>query len=168
MCAAKHEHTPGFMSSIFKNKCTRCRKGNLFQYSNAYDFKNMMKMNEYCSECGQPLEPEVGFYYGTGFVSYGLSVMICVLSFVAWIATIGISLDGWGSMLFYYWPCSRYLCGFRGLYGWRFLYITILIGNSIRLLLRKELITMQKITGKTKNKEPYASQICFYLVFPAE
>ena len=93
MCAAKHEHTPGFMSSIFKNKCTRCRKGNLFQYNNAYDFKNMMKMNEYCSECGQPFEPEVGFYYGTGFVSYGLSVLICVISFVLWVATIGISLE---------------------------------------------------------------------------
>ena len=93
MCALKSEHKPGFLSSLLKNKCTRCRKGNIFRYSNAYDFKNMMKMYDNCIECGQPLEPEVGFYYGTGFVSYGLSVMICVASFIIWIITIGISLN---------------------------------------------------------------------------
>ncbi len=93
MCALKSEHTPGLLRSILKNKCTRCRKGNIFRYSNAYDFKNMMKMYDNCTECGQALEPEVGFYYGTGFVSYGLSVMICALSFILWIITIGISLN---------------------------------------------------------------------------
>lgn len=93
MCAWKSEQKPGLLSSILKNKCTRCRKGNIFRYGNAYDFKNMMKMYDNCTECGQPLEPEVGFYYGTGFVSYGLSVMICVASFIIWIITVGISLN---------------------------------------------------------------------------
>lgn len=93
MCGLKREHTPGFLSSLLKNKCTRCRRGNIFRYRNAYDFKNMMKMYDNCTECGQPLEPEVGFYYGTGFISYGLSVMICVASFIIWILTIGISLN---------------------------------------------------------------------------
>lgn len=93
MCAVKSEHKPGLLGSLLKNKCTRCRKGNIFRYSNAYDFKNMMKMHDNCPECGQPLEPEVGFYYGTGFVSYGLSVMICVASFIIWIITVGISLN---------------------------------------------------------------------------
>jgi hypothetical protein len=93
MCAKKTEHRPGLLKSIFSNKCTRCRRGDIFRYSNAYDFKNMMKMYDTCSECGQPFEPEVGFYYGTGFVSYGLSVMICVTSFVVWILSIGISLN---------------------------------------------------------------------------
>ncbi|KAK6033583.1 PKD domain protein [Ostertagia ostertagi] len=40
-------------------------------YRNAYDCKNMMKMYDNCTECGQPLEPEVGFYYGTGFIRMG-------------------------------------------------------------------------------------------------
>jgi len=52
-----------------------------------------MKMHDECPVCGQPLEPEVGFYYGTGFVSYGLSIMICVASFIAWLLTIGMSLN---------------------------------------------------------------------------
>jgi uncharacterized protein (DUF983 family) len=93
MCALKSEHKPGLLSSLLKNKCTRCRRGNIFRYSNAYDFKNMMKMYDNCAECGQPLEPEVGFYYGTGFVSYGLSVIICLASFIIWIITVGISLN---------------------------------------------------------------------------
>ncbi len=93
MCARKSEHKPGLLPSLLKNKCTRCRKGNIFRYSNAYDLKNMLKMYDNCPECGQPLEPEVGFYYGTGFVSYGLSVIICVVSFIVWVITVGISLD---------------------------------------------------------------------------
>jgi uncharacterized protein (DUF983 family) len=93
MYALKSDQKPGFLNSILKNRCTRCRKGNIFRYSNAYDFKNMMKMYDNCPACGQPLEPEVGFYYGTGFVSYGLSVMICVVSFIIWTVTVGISLN---------------------------------------------------------------------------
>jgi uncharacterized protein (DUF983 family) len=93
MYALKGEHKMGLLVSLLKNKCTRCRKGNIFRYSNAYDFKNMLKMYDNCTVCGQPLEPEAGFYYGTGFVSYGLSVMICVASFILWIITIGVSLN---------------------------------------------------------------------------
>lgn len=93
MCASKSKHKPGFLSSVLKNKCTRCRTGNIFRYSNAYDFKNMMKMYDNCTECGQPLEPEVGFYYGTGFVSYGLAVLISIASFIIWSISVGISIN---------------------------------------------------------------------------
>ena len=86
-------HCPGLFTSILKNKCTRCRKGNLFQNGNAYNFKSTMKMYEHCTVCGQPLEPEVGFYYGTAYVSYGLSLMICAMGFILWILSIGISLN---------------------------------------------------------------------------
>ncbi|MCW3120127.1 MAG: hypothetical protein JWM28_4209 [Chitinophagaceae bacterium] len=93
MSVGKSEYKPGLLGSLIRNKCTRCRQGNIFQYHNAYDFKNMMKMHDCCTVCGQPLEPEVGFYYGTAYVSYGLSLMICAADFTAWIALIGISLN---------------------------------------------------------------------------
>ena len=35
-----------------------------------------MDMNKECPVCGQPTEIEVGFYYGTGYVSYVLSILI--------------------------------------------------------------------------------------------
>ena len=49
-------------------------------------------MPERCTECGQPYELEVGFWYGTGFVSYGLSIVLMILSFVAWYIFIGMSV----------------------------------------------------------------------------
>lgn len=53
-----------------------------------------------CAVCGQPMEIEVGFYYGTGYVSYALTVAISVAVFVAYWVLIGISIDD--NSLFYY------------------------------------------------------------------
>lgn len=50
-------------------------------------------MPERCPECGQPYELEVGFWYGTGYVSYALSVALSVATFVAWFVLIGMSTD---------------------------------------------------------------------------
>ncbi|MEY3152881.1 MAG: hypothetical protein RLZZ49_1161 [Bacteroidota bacterium] len=50
-------------------------------------------MKEQCEVCGQPTEIEVGFYYGTGYVSYALSVAFSVATFLAWWVLIGFSLD---------------------------------------------------------------------------
>jgi hypothetical protein len=44
-----------------------------------------------CQVCKQPTELEPGFYYGTGYVSYGLSVALIVAWFVAWAVLIGFS-----------------------------------------------------------------------------
>jgi hypothetical protein len=51
------------------------------------------KMNETCPVCGQVTEIEVGFYYGTGYVSYALTVAFSVATFIAWWVLIGLSLD---------------------------------------------------------------------------
>ncbi len=59
-----------------------------------------MEMNKTCPVCGQPTEIEVGFYYGTSYVSYVLAVGICVMSFFIWFFTIGMSLE---DNRFFYW-----------------------------------------------------------------
>jgi len=94
MCADKnnHAHKPGLLRSLFTNKCPRCRKGDLFAYSNPFDLKHMMQMPANCPVCGQQYEIEVGFFYGTGFVSYALAVIVCIVSFIAWKLLIGMSL----------------------------------------------------------------------------
>jgi len=48
-------------------------------------------MNETCPVCRQPTELEVGFYYGTGYVSYGLTVIISIISLFIWWLLIGLS-----------------------------------------------------------------------------
>ena len=42
--------------------------------------------------CGQKFELEPGFYFGTGYVSYGLSIAILAMIFVLWGLTIGLSV----------------------------------------------------------------------------
>jgi uncharacterized protein (DUF983 family) len=81
------------LTSVLTNKCPRCREGKLFTGSNPYDFSNITKMNENCPVCGQPTEIEVGFYVGTGYVSYALTVAYFVSSFVAWKVLIGMTFN---------------------------------------------------------------------------
>lgn len=50
-------------------------------------------MNPNCPVCGQPTDIEVGFYYGTGYVSYMLALIICGATFVAWWLLIGFSFN---------------------------------------------------------------------------
>jgi phage FluMu protein Com len=82
-----------YLLSVLSNKCPRCRKGNIFASDNAYKLSETTKMKESCEVCGQPTEIEVGFYYGTGYVSYALSVAFSVATFIAWWVLIGFSLD---------------------------------------------------------------------------
>ncbi len=57
-------------------------------------------MHKHCPVCGQPTEIEVGFYYGTGYVSYGLTVLLSLLTLAAWFILIGMSVD---DNRFFYW-----------------------------------------------------------------
>ena len=52
-----------------------------------------MKMHEHCPICGQVTDLEVGFYYGTGYVSYFLTVFLSMISFALWWILIGISIN---------------------------------------------------------------------------
>lgn len=92
MCASNIKPTSNIVFSVLCNKCPNCRRGNLFTDPNPYHLKNMMDMPEHCSVCGQAFELETGFYFGTGYVSYGLSVAFIGLSFIAWFFTLGISI----------------------------------------------------------------------------
>lgn len=51
----------------------------------------MLDMPERCPVCGQKMELEVGFYYGTGYVSYGLTVGLLAIFAVVFALTYGFS-----------------------------------------------------------------------------
>ncbi len=91
MCAKKSNPKPDLAISVLTNSCPRCRQGKLFTSRNPYDFKTTMKMLEHCPVCGQRFELQTGFYFGTGYVSYALSVTLIGFIFVAWAITIGLS-----------------------------------------------------------------------------
>lgn len=84
---------PNYIKTLLLQKCPRCRKGNMFKNPGKYYLQNFMQMNDSCGVCGQKMELEPGFYYGTGYVSYALTVAFSVITFVAWWVLIGVSLD---------------------------------------------------------------------------
>ena len=90
MCAEQSK--TGLLSSIINNKCPHCRMGDLFTVPNPYALKTTMKMPEACPVCGQRFELQTGFYFGTGFVSYALTVFLSGITFVLWWYTIGMAI----------------------------------------------------------------------------
>ena len=84
---------PSYLVSTLDNRCPRCRTGKIFTSSNPYDLKNTVKMNTQCPVCGQPTEIEVGFYYGTGYVSYAVTTAFSVATFIAWWVLVGVSSE---------------------------------------------------------------------------
>jgi uncharacterized protein (DUF983 family) len=86
---------PSYVLSVLGNKCPRCREGYLFESKNAYALKQSryIKMHDHCPTCGQRTEIEVGFYYGTSYVSYALTVAYSVATFVAWWILFGFSIE---------------------------------------------------------------------------
>lgn len=88
------------MWSLFTQKCPRCRKASMFTDPNPWHLKSTLKMPPHCPECGQLFELEVGFWYGTAYISYAITVLFCVFSFALWFLTIGFSLT---DQRFFWW-----------------------------------------------------------------
>lgn len=82
---------PALLPSILKMKCPNCRKGHMFTNKSIFPLNEMLKMPDTCPVCGQKMELEVGFYYGTGYVSYGLTVALIGICFVAYWIILGLS-----------------------------------------------------------------------------
>ncbi|HVZ96050.1 MAG TPA: hypothetical protein VG847_04190 [Chitinophagaceae bacterium] len=95
----KFSHRRSYIGTLLHQKCNHCRQGDLFQNRHSYS-KGFMKMNERCPVCGHPTEIEVGFYYGTGYVSYALAIVFSIASFIIWYIFIGVSVDD--NRLFYW------------------------------------------------------------------
>jgi uncharacterized protein (DUF983 family) len=71
------------LKNILSFKCPRCHQGELFAFK-WYDLKNSNKMHSNCSVCQQRTELEPGFYHGTGYVSYALTVGFSIVTFILW------------------------------------------------------------------------------------
>jgi hypothetical protein len=83
---------PGVLN-LLVCKCPRCRLGDMFENDNPWNLKKTMKMNSACPVCGQPLNIEVGFYYGSSYISYAFSLAISAATFIAWWIFVGISVN---------------------------------------------------------------------------
>lgn len=83
----------GYFHATFGCYCPRCREGKLFKHRLSFKLKRILAMNTTCPVCSQPTEIEVGFYYGTSYVSYLLTILISVASLLAWWIFVGLSVN---------------------------------------------------------------------------
>jgi uncharacterized protein (DUF983 family) len=84
---------PNRWLSIFLYKCPRCRQGKMYEQKYLWPLKSMMKMPKHCEVCGQKTELESGFFFGTGYVSYALSVAFLIGYFAAFHLLFGLSIQ---------------------------------------------------------------------------
>ena len=87
---------PNFLWSVLSMRCPRCRRGDMFKNRNPYkslSLHHILDMHTACPVCRQKYNLEPGFWYGTGYVSYGLVVIISGISFISWWLIIGISIN---------------------------------------------------------------------------
>lgn len=96
MIGDEHKPKPNFLWSIFTLRCPRCRRGDMFRNSNPYKklkLSYILDMYDDCPVCHQKFDLEPGFWYGTGYISYGLVVLFSAITFIAWWIIVGISVD---------------------------------------------------------------------------
>ena len=77
--------------SMLFNKCPHCHEGDFFVTKNPFDFKNFAKMHSNCSNCGELFMKEVGFFYGSMYVSYGLTIALGLGMYLLMCLLLGLS-----------------------------------------------------------------------------
>jgi uncharacterized protein (DUF983 family) len=87
----KTEKAPNRLLSMLQMKCPNCHKGPLYKNKSVWPLNKMMDMPDNCPVCGQKYEIEVGFWYGTGYVSYALSVGLIAMLAIAYAVLVGFS-----------------------------------------------------------------------------
>ena len=68
--------------SIIKGKCPRCHQGDFFKHPVTINIFKVNKIKKKCSHCNLNYMIEPAFYFGALYVSYGLTVAICILTFI--------------------------------------------------------------------------------------
>ena len=73
------------ISTALRLRCPRCHDGKLFV--------GLLRMSDHCPACGLKLEPEPGFYLGSIYVNYALTVLTTTVNFVLLVFGVGLSKD---------------------------------------------------------------------------
>ena len=91
--SSPHSTPPSYLASLVAARCPRCRVGPMFT-TGTYSTK-FMDMPPRCSHCGLRFEREPGFFYGSMYISCGLSLGV-LLGFIILANLLGwdMSLEG--------------------------------------------------------------------------
>jgi uncharacterized protein (DUF983 family) len=78
--------------SILTGSCPKCHHESMYINANPYNFTQLFKMNERCSNCQTKYKIEPSFFYGSMYVSYGVGIAFAVAAFVISFIFIGTDL----------------------------------------------------------------------------
>ena len=68
--------------SIVTGNCPRCHEESMYKVKNSYILTTVYDMHEKCSHCGLKYKIEPSFFFGAMFVSYGLGVLLGIITFL--------------------------------------------------------------------------------------
>ena len=68
--------------SVLRGKCPSCHKGDFFKHSFTMNLFRVNKIKKTCSCCDLKYMIEPAFYFGALYVSYGITVVLCIVTFV--------------------------------------------------------------------------------------
>ena len=68
--------------SVLRGKCPSCHKGDFFKYSFTMNLFRVNKIKKTCSYCDLKYMIEPAFYFGALYVSYGVTVALCIVTFI--------------------------------------------------------------------------------------
>ena len=68
--------------SVLRGKCPSCHKGDFFKHSFTMNLFKVNKIKKTCSYCDLKYMIEPAFYFGALYVSYGITVALCIVTFV--------------------------------------------------------------------------------------
>ena len=68
--------------SILTGTCPKCHNESMYIDSNPLHLSKVLKMHDYCSQCGFKYQFEPSFFYAAMYVSYGLNVAIGIAAFI--------------------------------------------------------------------------------------
>jgi uncharacterized protein (DUF983 family) len=68
--------------SIITGSCPKCHEESMYKIQNSYILTRVFDMHDRCSHCGQKYKIEPSFFFGAMFVSYGLGVLLGVVTFL--------------------------------------------------------------------------------------
>ena len=66
--ALSDQPTPFVLTSLMKEKCPKCRKGNIFVNKHILPLKDCLKTVDYCDVCQQKIKVEANYGQGMNFV----------------------------------------------------------------------------------------------------
>ena len=81
-----------YLNAVFNHKCPQCREGDLFKNRNILKLSKLLSMYEHCPVCNLKYEREVGFWWGTSYINYAMSVLVGFIIALFWAVFFGFSV----------------------------------------------------------------------------